>query len=638
MKQHHQNTHHQCPELESEVPATAIDGMARRAAMEAQGGLRDSPAEVPSSGKNASRAVHRMIHRLGFNWRIPVSEMVYTFGTQELRLPYLSPLKSYKFLISNYPELVFGGFSQDKDIQRLLKSFWAEYRNVHPGHVVFQDQPDGNDALSLTVPLIFYGDEGRGRRRGNTALMTLETIFGLSTAENVRKGNHCFKCACCPDDRLLQRYPCGEDHPANPHYAAHASHNFKEHVFLSRVPMFLLPCALYKEHPDLLCFMVRKITMELRSLYYEGLTIRGKTWTIALLGMKGDAKWLAEMGSLTRFYGKKGRKRSLAMCHECYAGLERYPYEDVSSIPRWTETLYRSRPWHQDFQPCFIQLPFDRLQPERFLRRDLMHITKLGLYRHHIGSTIATLVKWNFFRWPDRGIKNDIPTQLERAYGQFRLWCTTFQKTAALRSFSRALLNWKSASTYPWANVKASDAVLLNQWIQEALLPAAIRESTDPKQQSMLLVMKGISESMSRFSQLLFHHQLLAHRRCCVAMLGEGKQILNGYAWLAHEINPLCGWAMVPKVHMFRHVLHDAELFLQQTAGVDSQQKLFLSPLAFSNECNEDMIGKCCRLARRVDARSMQRRVLQLWLVKAKILHERWKKKTGFNHETNRQT
>ena len=597
--------------------------MARSAAMEARSSGLSMPDSQTSFAKNASRAAHRMVERLGLKWRIPISEMEYKFGTQSLHLPYLSPIDIYTFFITNHPDILFGGFTDDGDIQRLLKSFWSEYKNVHSGHVLFQENgPDGEEGFSLTVPAVWYGDEGRGRRRGNTALVTLETPFGLNTFENVQSMNHSFRCRTCqPDNRLEAKYPCNHPNPTGIPLAAYASTNFKEHVFLSRVPIFLLPCALYKEHPDLIDFMLRKIAKELKQLYYEGLTIRGKTWTVALLGMKGDSKWLAQVGSLVRYYGKKGKKRSLAMCHECYAGLDRYPYEDVSENPKWARTMWRTRPWESS--PSFLDVPFDKHQPEKFLRRDLMHIGKLGLYRHHIASVIISLVTWKYFAWAGEA-KNDVPTQLQRAHGHFKLWCSTSSKCPSLRSFSRALLNWKNAKTFGWMNVKASDAVLLNQWLREALLPAAILETQDPHRKSLLKVMLEVSAALSKFSQLLFGHQLLVTRRCCVTLLEHGTRVLNGYSWLAKEIVPICAWAMVPKVHMYKHVIHDIKIFLEESAGPGCENQLFLSPLAFSVECNEDMIGRCCRLSRRVDARVMQRRVLELFLVKGKLLHSRW--------------
>ena len=622
--------------LDSEVPASSIDVMARSAAVEARSSDLSMPKVTSSSAKNASRAAHRMINRYGFKWRIPISEMQYKFGTQTLHLPYMSPIDIYTYLIAHHREILFGGFTEDCDVQNLLESFWCEYRNVHPGHQLFQDNgPEGTETFGSVIPAVIYGDEGRGLRRGNTALVTLESPFGLSSAEKYRNNDHAFTCdKCDPDSGLQQQYPCAHGCPAQVPLAAYASTNFKEHVFLSRVPLFLVPCSLYKEHPDLLQFMVHKISQELKKLYHEGLVIGERKYRVALLGMKGDAKWLAQMRSLVRWYGKKGRKRNLAMCAECYAGLDRFPYEDVGAEPAWARTLWRSRPWDPESEPCFLDIPFDEREPERFLRRDLMHIGKLGLYRHHTASVICTLITWKLFAWQDA--KNDIPTQLQRAHGHFKLWCMTNHRSPSLRSFSRTLFNWTNKSTYAWMNIKASDAVLVNQWIQEALLPSALDQFSDPRRTGMLKVMLEVSLSLSRFSKVLFSHNLLTTRRCCLQLYEHGTRALNGYAWLASEIAPVCAWAMVPKLHMYKHVIHDMKLFLENSAGRGCASKLFLSPLAFSNEANEDMIGKCCRLSRRVDSRIMQQRVLELYLVKAKLLHTRWKKRTSLAQKNKR--
>ncbi|CAK9039687.1 Putative E3 ubiquitin-protein ligase HERC1 [Durusdinium trenchii] len=527
------------------VPASSIDVMARSAAVEARSSDLSMPKVTSSSAKNASRAAHRMINRYGFKWRIPISEMQYKFGTQTLHLPYMSPIDIYTYLIAHHREILFGGFTEDCDVQNLLESFWCEYRNVHPGHQLFQDNgPEGTETFGSVIPAVIYGDEGRGLRRGNTALVTLESPFGLSSAEKYRNNDHAFTCdKCDPDSGLQQQYPCAHGCPAQVPLAAYASTNFKEHVFLSRVPLFLVPCSLYKEHPDLLQFMVHKISQELKKLYHEGLVIGERKYRVALLGMKGDAKWLAQMGSLVRWYGKKGRKRNLAMCAECYAGLDRFPYEDVGAEPAWARTLWRSRPWDPESEPCFLDIPFDEREPERFLRRDLMHIGKLGLYRHHTASVICTLITWKLFAWQDA--KNDIPTQLQRAHGHFKLWCMTNHRSPSLRSFSRTLFNWTNKSTYAWMNIKASDAVLVNQWIQEALLPSALDQFSDPRRTGMLKVMLEVSLSLSRFSKVLFSHNLLTTRRCCLQLYEHGTRALNGYAWLASEIAPVCAWAMV---------------------------------------------------------------------------------------------
>lgn len=296
------------------------------------------------------------------------------------------------------------------------------------------------------------------------------------------------------------------------------------------------------------------------------------------------------------------------------------PYEDVTNNARWISTLWRSRPW--DFEPSLEEIPFDAREPERMLRRDLMHVTKLGVYRHHLGSILKVLVRWKIYQ---QGQPNDVPTLLSRLHGHFRLWCATFSKSPAVRSFTPQLLNWKRWSDYAWLNTKASDCILINQWMQDFL--PTLRAEINPEHRVFLDVMLQVCQSISRFTQLVFVHGLLWRRSCCEAALNEGTRILNGYTWLAKAVMPLNanGWAVVPKVHMLKHFMVDMQTFLRDA----DSDVLFLSPLAFTNEMGEDIIGTICRLSRRADARTMQSMVLTLYLTKACIVHSRWKSRSS---------
>lgn len=560
-----------------------------------------------------------MVRRLGYTWKIPLTEAEFKVGNQTMSIPYLSPIEIMKFLLTSAAEILFGGFAADVDISALLSSFWHHYKNVHPGHACYTQHPDGAATpLSSTIPVILFGDEGRGRRRGNTALVSMEFLFGLGTSENYSNNNSCFDCKHCnlTNDNTLRTHV---------DRVAFANTNYKEHSFLSKVPLFFVHCSVYKKHPDLIEFMVGKICSELRQLFFEGITVRGRVWTVALLGMKGDLKWHVQIGRLQRHYGTKGRKRSLAMCPECYAGIRGYPYEDVGSCPKWTHTLWRARPWDENEPPTITIAPFDSAQPERVLRRDPMHITKLGIFRHHVASTLILLVHWKYFAIPGKA-HNDASTQLERAHGHFKLWALTFGHTPSLRSFTRYLFNWNNNQAFPWANVKASDCILLNRWLQD-LLPMNIRETAEGHRDRkiMIEVMLKVSQAASEFTQLIYGHKLFLNRACCSRLVQLGQSVINGYTWLAKETLPLpvCGWAVVPKVHSFRHFIWDIKLFLQSGPAA-----LYLSPLAFANDMNEDVIGKCCRLSRRVTSTLMPSRVLELYLIKAQRLHSRWLERT----------
>eukprot|EP00435_Cladocopium_sp_Y103_P053180 s214_g17.t1 len=467
------------------APAASVEQMARSAAFEAaHHGLGAKKVDYePAGTSNAARNAQRMVKRLGLYWKIPISEMEYKYGTQTLHLPYLSPINVCKYILDKYPEILAGGFTKDSDIVKLLSSWWDAFEDNQPTHAVFQLPKEDR---SMTIPLYLYGDEGRGRRRGNTCVVCLETVFGLSTAKNARSKKNCMQCGVCnPDPRLEGKYGESNAHQCRetPLVAA-ATTTLKEHSFLSRIPLFLLPCSLYKEHPDLIEHMLEKISGEMRQLYFEGVQIRNKVWTFAFLGMKGDMKWLAQTGQLSRYYGKKGKKRDLAMCYECLGGRRRYPYEELGPNPKWAKTCYKVRPFPE--LPAIGKIPCDLDAPERMLKRDWFHCTKLGVWRHYVGSVLVTLIHWNFFVCD--GESSSVDAQLVRAHGWFKLWTLTFHKTPALRSFTRRLFNWKNNRCFAWCNCKASDVTLLVEWLRD-VLPTVRQNLQTLEAKEMLTVM-----------------------------------------------------------------------------------------------------------------------------------------------------
>ncbi len=603
-----------------------MEKVARSRSSEVAGlGTSSSKRYEPTSAKNASRNASRMVRKLGLYWKIPISEMKYEVERQTILLPYHSPIDICKYLLSHHPEILCGGLTEGSEMKALMASWWEGYRAIHGSHRVFKQQ-ESERGLATTIPVTLYGDEGRGKRRGNTCVVSMDCVFGLGTASNAKERKRSFDCSSCkPEERTRKKFASssGKPVPLNDfQFASFATTTMKEHSFLSRIPLFVVPCSLYKEYPDLIQFMLGKISNEMKQLFFEGVEIKGQVWSIAVIGMKGDAKWLAQVGSLTRYYAKKGRVNSIAMCPECWAGMKKYPYEDLTEEPSWLPTLYKSRPWDEDDCSCLVEIPFDNDQPERILKRDFFHTTRLGVYRHYIGSVIATLIKWRYFKVD--GESNAVPDQLTRAHGYFRLWCSAFHHTPALRSFTKAFFNWNTASAFPWVNAKGSDVTLLYRWLQD-FLPIMILQSRHPEHKQSMEVMLEVGQSMSRLSSLLYNHKLFLTRDCTMVMLQDMTRILNGYAWLANQSvsQKRAAFALVPKVHIFRHFSLDAQLFLK------SDGVLFLSPLAFSCEMGEDLIGRLCKLSRRCDTRTVQRRVLEFYSIKAKLLHDRWKHRRG---------
>lgn len=473
-----------------------------------------------------------MVQRLGLRWDVPISEMKFVFDKDTVEVPYISPLQLFPYILKNHRELLLGGFKTIHDGVDLLQGWWQVFKTPHPNHSVFASADE--NALGYTIPVYLYGDEGKGKRRGNTAIFTAETPFGLHTVKKARSEHrHTDCCKCHPQDRTKQRLG-GVLTSKWKGNVGYATHNMKEHSYLSKFLLWVLPCQLYKQYDDLMALVVKQIALEFRQLFHEGVTVESRVWTFAVVGMKGDMKWHVALGGLTRHHGTKGTKRPLMMCWECHAGLPNLPYEDVSETPLWSTTLYQTRPF--EVEPPLSAVPFDSVCGERMYKRDIFHITRLGVFRHYVASILVTIIKWGYFKIeppPPEGNSADV--QLQRSFGHCKLWCLTFGKTLALRSFSRRLLNWPNYHTFPWSNTKGSDTFILCQWLVDLLGQLVRQPLGDPSRRSMFEVMIEVGRAAVSFSQNLFDHHLVLSRPCAMFAVEQSTIFLRGYSWLAEQ-------------------------------------------------------------------------------------------------------
>ena len=80
---------------------------------------------------------------------------------------------------------------------------------------------------------------------------------------------------------------------------------------------------------DLITFLAG----ELKALFHEGVTAGDVTYHIAVIGSKGDLKWVSKIACLTRGFEHQGRVQALESCHQCLAGGPGIPAEDFSNQP-----------------------------------------------------------------------------------------------------------------------------------------------------------------------------------------------------------------------------------------------------------------------------------------------------------------
>ena len=557
-------------------------------------------AKLVSEDANAARNAYRMIKRLGIAWKVPLD--IYKFTSEDgstLDIHYLHPKKLMEYLVQKHPIVVFGTNKADKAEQSLL-AFWEGFKLYHPTHEVFTS----GLPLKQTIPALVHGDEGRGKRRSNTTVVSWESAIGI-------KGHSSMFTTCKPAC-LWDTSLGGEmQHP----FIHLLRSNMKSHSFLQHWPMFLLP-GLWKECKSLTFELLEFFAEHFRLLFHNGFEVKGRVFHIAIIASKGDLKWVSKIGKLSRGYENKSTKKDVCSCHQCFAGLPGLPAEDIDTSPSWEKTIHVERPWEAWDEPPLLRIPYDSARPEWLYKQDAFHILRLGVFRDFTASTIFLWMKWGYFQ-----TRGGIPCELQAAHGHFCLWLRSTKQSAALRSFSKALFNYKSKKSYVWSNTKGSDSTLLCKWISTASVGFMFEEA-DPEKREVLSVILSTSRLATDWFDLIYSHGAFLTHSCGARLYEMGQAFLSGYKWLAsYAFNQsLCLFGLKPKLHFQKHLLLD--IFQQVKRG----DTCIVSPVLFDCSQNEDFIGRVCRLTRRVDSRVLTERTLEFYLIKVAILLRRYQK------------
>ena len=123
------------------------------------------------------------------------------FKGEMVAVTYLSPKDWIRFLLNKAPELLLGGASP-KEAGAQLEAFWANYRLMHGTHVLFDQKSPL--PLNRTVPVQVHGDEGRGLKKGNTAVVMLEAVLVLPEKDGKRNISQYSQYSQCCDNRDLE--------------------------------------------------------------------------------------------------------------------------------------------------------------------------------------------------------------------------------------------------------------------------------------------------------------------------------------------------------------------------------------------------------------------------------------------------
>ena len=550
---------------------------------------------------------------------------------ERIPVPYIRPSTWVKFLVSRHPELIFGGYDDLTKGEQNLESFWSCYEKVHATHELFVEPRNPVRSKANTIPLAFHGDEGRGAKKGNTCVMTIEAVLG--TGDPTGRDFRCCRGDCsqrlCPS--LRKKFGIHECAGCDDGFApmcAQQVPNLKNNSFLTKFVVCVLPTKFYKDTCLLEKFM-DLFCADIRELCHTGVQVpeTGKHYFAGMVGFKGDLKWYQKIGSLKRCFSKQvvpGEK----MCHECGAGTYQKPFEDFRDPPSWSDTLWEDRPWPDADTPALARVPFDAScptpKPEMIMRRDLFHLSKVGILRDYVGSSVFLLIHLGYFReMPGPGVSNKKAACLDRAYYHFSWFCKTLGKSPGLHAFRLQFFNFKSERDYPWVSSKGSDTTLLVAWLR-VLSQTTMATLIDEKHRPLFVTMHRAAVCIEGWQHIIYSHGLWLPRSCAAALYQQFDMFLECYNTLAYlclnEWN-FAGYSMKSKFHLLAHTKFELYVLL-----MDPSVEWFPNPEMFGCEQNEDVVGRLSRISRRVSPILPVTRTLDLYLMKCRAVHNRFRK------------
>lgn len=176
------------------------------------------------------------------------------------------------YLLNKCPRVLWGTGDFETAIKH-CDDFWAAYREYHGTHQIYSSYPN---ELAYTIPLAVHGDEGRGKRRSQTTVVSYEAVLGL-------KGHrHCNKCRPSTTQEPLEN-PIPTARLLKP--------SFKGHSFVQHFPAFIIPGTLDKEVGPLLEKLMGIFGSSLQQLFHHPIEAHGVKWRFAVIGCKADLKW-----------------------------------------------------------------------------------------------------------------------------------------------------------------------------------------------------------------------------------------------------------------------------------------------------------------------------------------------------------
>ena len=546
------------------------------AAASSSGGLR---ALASLDERHAERDSHRlMANQLKLSLPVPVSCLKGTaFPTLRLR-------DWMDFVINrNCWHVLCGLLRPDTDReQAILREFWHRFRQCHPDHEVFRLADSMQISLARTAPLLYHGDEGRGRRRTPFLVTSFHGLLG----RGIRSGLQAQAKAGAPKEYTKLKP------------------NFIGHSYTNRYLQCAMPKMAYQDD-DVFAAILESASAEAEHMWKSGIQHRytgARYWAI-VLNVTGDWPWLAKAGNLARSFShavkslKKLKKPPAGICHKCQAGQLEHSFECIHvRTPSWLSTLHSQSPFLDPPSPLTSFLCTKGQEADIFAY-DLWHSWHLGVGKVFLGSALALL--------SDRFHGGSVHARFAGLNSAYFAWCREFKHAPILTRLTTSTIEWDTTTTYPKGNwFKGELTTTLGRFVRHMT-------SGGNNESRMLDLVGEACAAIDTCVRGLYEHDAFLPSETARELGEHGLRFLRRFATLAR----LCvesGWTLflvTPKIHVLQHV------FLVDLVLAADRGPWVVNPICYSVQQSEDFIGRNSRVARKVHPSQASRRCLECHLL-----------------------
>ena len=577
---------------------------------------------------DAERGVHSVLKQVGLICPVPVTEL--NLGPGKLAKFPCVKLSDWMLHLLNTNRIArqMVGVADFGLMQSVLTQFWERYRAINPDLAVFQMARNGALCLDRCIPFFSHTDEGRSYKHLPLWILSAHGALGRGTRSWLNSGKH---------RAPIRRNGMGM--------------NFVGKTWSTQFMFASMLRTLSTQNPQAMTKLLEAFAADVFELMTHGVSSDdgAKIWMIHL-ATKGDLPALVKLGGFSRSFSHvprapRSRRYCQGICHLCLAGREadggNIPFEDFSPSADWINTMFREVPW--ETEPTILQnLQYNQRDQIDFFRTDFWHNLHLGVSKHFVGSSFVSIIECGL----PSIVAGSVEVKFQWLTGNYLAYWRSKGKVPFVTEISRETMGFPQGSTCPiarWSKAVASTEFMLYlEWFadhhivgntsDEILL--SIVSSLLITSNYVFLVFAASKKKCGLFlADKLFYvsvHDAEARgvKAINIAVgamynsgfwlkkqhaLGIGKLI---YSFLAHF--SICAhktlqqgkrrFAITPKMHMLAHAGND----LLQEAQLSEWRR---NPIAYSNQLQEDFIGRPSRVSRRVNIRSLHRSVLMRSLI-----------------------